>query len=981
MESKTTFFTDLNSLNSLIEVATESKFKLTELHKLLSDNDVKRTFFLNLEDPAWISLLNKARLFEEPPQAEETADESIRVQQWPQSQYLARMASKAPEEVANILSAVETDNWTIARDIIRAAKEMPAKYEAKLAPKIANFVVELKLFHELQDVGEIIAKLATGKEVDAAIQLVGDAYGVALRDPTSRRNQADYGYLEAMHKSIIPSLIPVRASELVHLLVTWLLLAVESENKRGAGGDDYSYVWRPAIEDHEQNKDYNFAAKFITCVRDAISLAIKGGKLSLDEAIQILKIEEDSVVLKRLRLHFIANFADQDQELACQTMLNRDLFHSYQLKHEYAQLMGKCFPLLDKNQKDEWLSWIDAGPEAVNPDYFDPSDDEATQKIQREYWQFKKYDWINEYLTGNRAEFYQRMLEEKGKPELADFSVYSGGGRWGSESPFTIEKLKEMEFEAAVTKVTEWCEDEKRSIDQPDYEGLTSTFRQYVASDPITFSEKAALLINKQNIYVRAYVRSMEEAVKAGKLIDLRSVFELCNWVISRPIDEKTSPAKETSPILVKDWEWSRNSISDLMRAVCQAKDGEEKRIYSIDLRKGIWDTIESLSNDPIESNVIKEDAEKDPRITDWPMLALNSPRGCALHAVFDYADWVADHIVEDRKNQKQFPEGFEKLEEVRDLLDEQLTRTDDYFTGRAIFGWRLGLLWWLDKKWLKDNADKIFDLETFEEDPSTAYGWAAWTTFLYACRPHVEFYKILKEQFSYAVDQARTIEPTQNDRERPFDNLGEHLIVLLGRGDLGKDPEKAWNADNGIVKRLVTKSHPSVRSHAMAFIGNTMPKEEGDEVPSDAIERFRYLWGQYWEAIGKKDAEQNPNSYVFGQWFSSGAFGDQWSIEQLEKFVTAAPKADPDHMIMQQLAKTCSTDPLRSAHIVGMMVDGDNEGWRVPSWKQEAMNILTVAMKAGGDSKTEAEQVIDRLGRRGFLEFGELLKMPTKAG
>lgn len=51
---------------------------------------------------------------------------------------------------------------------------------------------------------------------------------------------------------------------------------------------------------------------------------------------------------------------------------------------------------------------------------------------------------------------------------------------------------------------------------------------------------------------------------------------------------------------------------------------------------------------------------------------------------------------------------------------------------------------------------------------------------------------------------------------------------------------------------------------------------------------------------------------------------------EQLEKFVEAARRADPDHLIMERLASICEVDPLRSARIVGIMVEGDDEGWRV---------------------------------------------------
>ena len=639
------YFTGKEEIDVILQLGNQrgspTDVEVEEVIPWLTAPHHERYFFRELEGPGWIAPLNNRGIFKYPPAAQNVDGDGVLCRQWPQSQYLARIAPQAPEQVAEILAKVETDNWTVARDMIKSAKAMPAKHAAKLAPKIGDLVVELKLFHELQDVGEIVANLAEGNEEDAALELVSKAFGMELRDPTARRHQEDYGYLEGLHKSVIPALIPVRASELVRLLVTWLRSALEAEDGRRVGGDDHSYVWRPAIEDHEQNKDYNFAAKLVGCIRDALELAIRENYLPFDDAIQILE-EHDSVLLKRLRLHLIAEFGDREPDLARQTMLRKDLFDDYPYKHEYSRLMGMRFQLLNEDQQAEWLRWIDEGPEAIDTEFFDPSDDEATHKIQKENWQFMRLHWIRDHLTGDRKAFFDKMLAEHGTPKLVDLNVYFGGGRWGAESPHTAEQLGKMTFDEAVTAVTDWRpKEEERGSDEPTVEGLVSKFRQYVASDPVAFSKEASLLKGKQALYVRSFLRSMEEAVKEGKPIDLATVLDLCKWVIDQPVDENTSPGTEDSPVLDPDWQWCRNTIADLAQAICQAQDDSKVPRYSIDLRDEIWSVIEPLTDAPTESNVIQEDAEKDPRVTDWPMLSLNAPRGTALQAVFDYADWV----------------------------------------------------------------------------------------------------------------------------------------------------------------------------------------------------------------------------------------------------------------------------------------------------------------------------------------------------
>ena len=183
------------------------------------------------------------------------------------------------------------------------------------------------------------------------------------------------------------------------------------------------------------------------------------------------------LLFRRLRLHLITEFADHDSALARRRMLDRSLFGDYGCKHEYARLMGQRFGLLSKQQQAEWLEWIEAGPEKMEPDYHDESEDDESRQRRREYWQFQKLHWIRDHLTDKWRTFYERKFEEHGKPDLADLHVYSSGGRWGHESPYTAEQLSEMGFEAAVEAVARWrVVPEQRGLDEPTVEGLANSW-------------------------------------------------------------------------------------------------------------------------------------------------------------------------------------------------------------------------------------------------------------------------------------------------------------------------------------------------------------------------------------------------------------------------------------------------------------------------------------------------------------------------
>jgi hypothetical protein len=230
-------------------------------------------------------------------------------------------------------------------------------------------------------------------------------------------------------------------------------------------------------------------------------------------------------------------------------------------------------------------------------------------------------------------------------------------------------------------------------------------------------------------------------------------------------------------------------------------------------------------------------------------------------------------------------------------------------FEALAVIGSRLNLIYWIDKHWLVANAGRLFSLEGIAESPPMAQGWAAWNAFLVWVRPHIEFYKLFREQFAYAVEQSARVTLTEHTYEQPMYRLGEHLMILYGRGQLGLDD------DGGLLRRFLSDSHPDVRRHAVGFVGRSL---EGDEeLPEEVIRRFQELWSIYWDSIGKQDAQEKPDAWLFGPWFSSGRFPAPWALEQLESFLEVTPTPEPEHAIAEQLAKIAQADIERAVRIL----------------------------------------------------------------
>jgi hypothetical protein len=942
---------------------------------LLSSPQHEAYFFARLENPNWIGPLAERDVFCHPPRVEHVQAGGVRFPAWPPSQYLARMAPKAPTEVAAILANLETENPSVVGDTLRAALAMPPEVAVSLVPPICRAAREGILWIHFKDASDLCVRLAKGGEFHTAQKfaeaLFTPSFEVGQGEP--RRRDA-YWYKKGLSE-VVPLLAPVRPREFVPKLCDWLTKCVEAKRHVDPeSGCDYSYVWRPAVEEHEQNRDYDFAGGMVGFVREGFEQAVRSGSLTLDDALKILE-RYSYLVFRRIRLHLISEFANQNPELARQTILTRELLDDYKYKHEYAMLVSRRLDLLSPEQRDEWFGWIEAGPDMSDYDESIKKNlgRDATEKDRQgriRYWQFQKLHWVRAHVPGERRKFYEEMVAQHGEPQLADLNVYVGSGRWGHDSPVTVDQLKSKTFEEVVDEVSLWRPEES-DLTGPSVEGLASTFEQFVATNPDEFSAKARIMVNRPAIFVRGFVSKMTEAINRGREINLSAVLELCHWIVERPVEERTTPRQPHGHLVDENWQWTREEVCRFVESVCKAEKEDGPKHPLDALRESMWKLIAQLCRDRADSSIVHDLSATDPRDYDYLDLAINSPRGNAVEAALEYARWVANHVKESRGKQEVVLGGFDVMPEVQEMLEWQIAPENRSFVALAVIGSRIGLIYWIDKTWLAENAAQLFRLEDIEETPVAAHGWAAWNAFLVWVRPHIEFYRIFESQFEFAVEHAAKIELNEQSREQPMHHLGEHLMVLYGRGQLA--------GDEGLLKRFLENANPDVRRHAMGFVGQSL---EGDEqVSPDIVERFEKLWDLYWAGAGRNDAGEAPYAWLFGTWFSCGKFSEPWALDRLHQFVEVSPIPQPDDEIVDKLSEMAHIDVVKSVQILDKMVRGDREGWRIHSWETGAKDILEQALNATAEARETAEKLIDYLGRRGYMEFGRVLSSRLPSG
>ncbi len=967
------FFTVIKEIDEILQQTNKPTSELLEATiPLISSPQHERYFFSRLENPYWVGLLHKRKFFAHQPKAERF-ENGVHFPQWAPSKYLARMAKYLPAEVADIFAAMKTDNAAIIGDMIEAARAMPADVAATLVPSVCQAVKEGVLWIYFKEAVKLSVYLVKGGKISAAMTLVEALFTPSLSEGQVELNQMDEYWYAAGLKKIVPVLAAQGevASKFLSLLCDWLKIFVQAMKYVDLDtGSDNSQIWRPAIEEHEQNNDYEFASVMVGFVREGFERAIHKNNLLLAKALEIVD-QHQYLVFKRIRIHLINEFAEENCELVRQVIMDYSLFENSWYKHEYAMLAGKRLTFLTPDERKEWLGWIDAGPDMSNYDEWfrthrgcDATDEDRESYIQ--YWQFEKLHWVRDHLTGERRTFYDEMLKKHGEPELADLNIRSGSTRWGNESPITLDALMKISFDEVVTKVSSWEPEEPRAMG-PNIEGLASTFKQYVGNSPVEFSSRAEALVEKPAIFVREFISQMNETVKNGVKIDVSAVLRLCQWVVECPIKERMATPYEHEGLIDQDWQWTRDEICRFIENVCKAMDGESPKYPLDNLRQSIWQLLNVLCYAPIQSNIIDDTSPVDPRNHDYLTLGINSSRGKAVEAALAYAKWIGNNLKTSANNRENVPGGFASIPEVREMLEWQIAPDNRSAEALSIIGVYISLLYLIDRDWLSKVANQLFDLESIEKTPPAIAGWAAWNAFLVWGHAHIEFYQMFKSQFAYTVEQAEEIEITESSRAQPMFRLGEHLMLLYGRGQLNLDDAES------LLSRFLTNSNSEIRRYAIRFVGQSLKGNK--EVPTEIIGRFQILWEKYWPTIGKTEAEEKSDAYLFGTWFSSGQFPSQWALEQLGKFIDVIPLPEPNDSIMKQLAKISNIDIVMTIRILDRIIRADREGWRIHGWQEPAMQILHAGIESGNDgSRRMAVDLINYLGRRGYTDFGKLL-------
>ncbi|MBD1930076.1 hypothetical protein H6F74_28195 [Trichocoleus sp. FACHB-90] len=546
-------------------------------------------FFEQLQFPGWLKKLREKGFFENPPEPEVNFEGGgKRFFRWPQSRYLAQMASHEPETVLDIALKIletRTKNVIVHEDLAQAALAMPPELAARWVEKETEWLREQGYLDDyLADkLCELVNYLTHENQVDTALSLLRELLAVlpasqsssSLGEPSTRLNE--YYYNELLQNNV-PKLREVAGEGTFKMLCDLLEEAV-----RLSASPDYSHHWRASIKDNPNG----IRELLISAVRDATEHLAENNPVAVRTLVPVLE-SYNRTIFQRLSLHLLYRFPNESQELIEERLTNCERFQNQGELYEYKLLMKEQFSNLSSEAQETIFTWIAEG--AIDK----PSLSTADRALYIKSWQRGWLAILSDYLTEQLQQQYEQLVSELGPVEPLE---PVGGIRLlkVSRSPKTSAELASMSMTELLAFLKQW--QPSGNLLEPSRNGLGWELFQVITQNPETFVRESEQFKELDTEYKRWFLCGLRQALTTHQQrqgFPWFEILEFCSWILAQ--QHQTSECEVPNSAIDREWNQTCEAVIDVITEGLQAT--AENQI-PLELRTQVWTILEQLTDDP----------------------------------------------------------------------------------------------------------------------------------------------------------------------------------------------------------------------------------------------------------------------------------------------------------------------------------------------------------------------------------------------
>lgn len=723
----------------------------------------------------------------------------------------------------------------------------------------------------------------------------------------------DYHYAQKITEKVADLAGLKLGQKAVLLFDTQLKFVVDDQEN-----NSWSAVWRPAIEDHTQNKHRDDVENILVhAYRNALHSFIKAYP---DEAYGLVgqMLDSDYQIIHRLAIHSINSNC-----LLLSGMIDillNDKYLESNYRHEMWHFLNQNYQKLNEQQKKKTLSLIS---NIVRLD-----DDGKTHEGGTAY---NKAIWLAAIRKhgDNEENLYQKNIEiAKTEPEHPDFSSYMSVGWGGNGSPISLEELQSLSVNDLVETIRDYKD--PGVFLEPGMEGLVKVLRQLIKSEPLKFylhlNKFADLDLAYIHEVIEAYAELWNENTKLPWDDLWGELLQFCLSVIKQERFWSQENTKEQKHFVANRY-WVVSGIGRLIQAGTQSDDhafGEEYSTTS--------EEIITLILDKEEGNEFKIDS-------DAVSISINSPRGHCLEALINLTLRLCR--LTDKRNNKDHSEIWKHFQP---RFESELQRADgespEYEFSTLVTNYLPNFLY-MSKDWITDNLHRIFDQENYMKWLCAMQGYA------YVGTVYEGIYQYLKEH----GDLLKVLDD-DNLKDKVEEKAIQNIFVAY-LNDFENTDDK-----NSLVNTLILRNDSKEISKLIWFIW-TLRKKDDDNLRNKVYE----IWPKILKNIDTETREGRRIASSLCQW---SVFVDHIDDDRRNLLLSIAPYADESHNsyeLLTNIADISKSQPLEAYAIWMKMLEGST-----PDYPEDAIRqILTSLVNEGPEGIRMARQIESEYLRRGI--------------
>lgn len=683
--------------------------------------------------------------------------------------------------------------------------------------------------------------------------------------------------------------------------------------------DKYSTIWRPAIEDHEQNKDRDDVENIlVSAFRDALlGYVDRRAAAAVDYVDKLL--DSETILFQRVAIYITGVYSRQLDGLV-KKLIDTQYF-GYHYQHEMYHLLQYCFSGFDEKDKQKVLSIVESIAEQ-SKELEQPKDVQEEQQA---------CTWLK-WLSAIRGKGYQQAddlyaenLEiTKAEPEHPDFSSYMEVKWVGEHSPYSVDGLLSRDF-GDLVKILKSFKEVGR-WENPSRSGLAQTLKEALKTRPELFKGHLKDLIDLDFDYTYQLIEGYKELWKERQYDNWVELLDFC-WALLQSAGFWLDDAAEQRGNMAASSHWIVGAISELIRA------------GTADDKTAFEPTLLPISRKIIVHILDNQEGEFFPVERDAVLIAINSPRGKCVEALINYA--LRCCRLADKSNK-----GHDELwiKDLQPVFDEQVHQTQNgNLEFVTLFANYIPNLLYLSRSWTLEQLPIIFKKDSRLRWLCAMQGYA------HVNQVYAQIYRFLsvESHFRDALD-------AQELGTRCKDQIIQNIVIAYLQGN-----EQLEDKD-GILSWLIERWNlEELRS--LTWFAWTLRNRQKKDIGVKLIP----LWVELSQHADPSSETGKRTLSMLGRW---SVFIDELNEQTMDLLLKAAPYANLEHdayILIEELQRLVEQYPDQVADIFILMLDSF-----APTFQQEDIErIISKLYKNEGENRLKANTICDKYIKHG-IEF-----------